>query len=182
MNASWDGASQDLFAFLLRKVNWVITALTAGFILYTRSSGVVYFTSGAVLCSLTAKLLKRVVRQPRPLSRPEKKKASYGMPSTHSATISFYATYVTLACAYLPLHPSLPNNPMIRVIPPVVSPICAYFVASSRVWLGKHSWPQIAVGCLYGTVFAIYWFKLWTRGLNEYGRVADGLLEQYIGI
>jgi dolichyldiphosphatase len=44
----------------------IVTSLTAACILYTRSAGVVYFATGASTCSITVKLIKRAIRQPRP--------------------------------------------------------------------------------------------------------------------
>jgi len=43
-----------------------VIALTACSLLYTRSIGVAYFAAGAVTCSLSVKVVKRLVRQPRP--------------------------------------------------------------------------------------------------------------------
>lgn len=64
----------------MKKVNLIVIALTACFILYTRSTGAVYFTMGAVLCSLSVKVVKRIIRQPRPPNPiPGRKlKVSYG--------------------------------------------------------------------------------------------------------
>ena len=64
---------------MYEQTNIIVTALTAGAILYTRSAGVVYFTAGAVVCSRTVKLVKKFVRQPRPLHpQPGRQKKSYG--------------------------------------------------------------------------------------------------------
>lgn len=61
------------------QTNAVVTGLTAGFLLYTRSSAVAYFAAGAVVCSLTVKTIKRLVRQPRPVATIRgKRKTSYG--------------------------------------------------------------------------------------------------------
>ncbi|KAI8989107.1 hypothetical protein BD414DRAFT_577814 [Trametes punicea] len=159
--------------------NLIVTTLTACVLLYTRSAGVAYFTVGAVLCSITVKLLKRCVRQPRPVTvvvNGRRRKKSYGMPSTHSAVITFFATYISLACAHLPVHPSLPSSPVLtRLVPPLVVVPLASTIAVSRIWLGHHTWPQVAAGCAYGLVFAPVWFELWTRGLNEYGRVVEAV-------
>lgn len=102
------------------------------------------------------------------------------MPSTHSATITFMATYVCLACTYLPVHPSFPASSITRVLPPfIVLPIAAT-IAVSRIWLGHHTWSQVAVGCGYGLLFAPFWLRLWTNGLNEYGRVVEDIVEDVI--
>ncbi|KZV77725.1 PAP2-domain-containing protein [Peniophora sp. CONT] len=163
--------------------NLTIIGATAAFLLYTRSAGVAYFAAGAVSCSLSVKVVKRLIRQerPDPIYRKVKKK-SYGMPSTHSASIAYFATYIPLACAYLPLHPSLPQSLYIRTLPPVLIMPCASLIAVSRIWLGHHTWPQVAVGCAYGVGWACLIFKLWTSGLNEYGALVDDFVHDVIGL
>ncbi|KAI0772888.1 hypothetical protein BD413DRAFT_542912 [Trametes elegans] len=161
----------------LEKTNLIVTSLTACVVLYTRSAGVAYFALGAVVCSLTVKIVKRCVRQPRPVVVNGKRKKTYGMPSTHSAVITHYAVYVALACAYLPIHPSLPASPALsRVVPVLIVLPLAGTIAVSRIWLGHHTWTQVAAGCAYGMLFAPLWFKLWTGGLDEYGHVLEGML------
>ncbi|KIY50869.1 PAP2-domain-containing protein, partial [Fistulina hepatica ATCC 64428] len=157
--------------------NVVTIGFTTLVLLYTRSPGVAYFTAGAVFCTLSVKSLKKIIRQPRPpnhMSSKPRDRAAYGMPSTHSGAICYFATYIPLACMYLPIHPTLPQNYIIvRVIPPFVIILYAFAVACSRVWLGKHTWPQVIVGCSYGIVFALLWYSAWVHGLE--GRVNDVL-------
>ncbi|KAF8965185.1 phosphatidic acid phosphatase type 2/haloperoxidase [Flammula alnicola] len=156
------------------KTNITVTALAAAFILYTKSAGVFYFTAGATVCSLSVKIVKRFVRQPRPPHIPGRKiKVSYGMPSTHSATISFFAVSVLLACIYLPIHPSLRPGPAWRVFPPFFALPWAVAVMMSRVWLGHHTWPQVFAGASYGVALASIWFGMWTGGLNKIGNEVE---------
>lgn len=86
------------------------------------------------------------------------------MPSTHSASICFLATYILLASLRLPIHAAFPAD--IRLAPLVVIPY-ALAVMMSRVWLGLHTWPQVFAGASYGVVFAVVWFEFWRRGLND---------------
>ncbi|KAJ7097942.1 hypothetical protein B0H15DRAFT_879140 [Mycena belliarum] len=160
----------------LDRTNFTVAALTASAILFTRSAGVVYFSTGALACSVSVQILKRGIQQPRPALRQTKK--TYGMPSTHSSSVAYYATFVPLACIYLPMHSSLP--PIARVLVPVIVVPWAALIALSRVWLGHHTWPQVAVGCAYGIIFAGVWFLLWARGLSEYGVVAEGLFQSFM--
>ncbi|KAI0634293.1 hypothetical protein C8Q77DRAFT_1217500 [Trametes polyzona] len=158
--------------------NAIVTTLTASVLLYTRSAGVAYFVAGALLCSLTVKVLKRCLRQPRPVVVVDgRRKKTYGMPSTHSAVITYYAAYISLACAYLPLHPSFPASPALsRVLPPLVVVPLASTIAVSRIWLGHHTWPQVGAGVAYGLFFAPVWFRLWVGGWNEYGRMVENMI------
>ncbi|KAH9982398.1 hypothetical protein BGW80DRAFT_1161103 [Lactifluus volemus] len=175
----------SLYKLILRfldKTHVVVTAITACTVLYTRSAGVAYFSAGALACSITVKMLKRVLRQARPVQTTDRKqKQTYGMPSTHSATITFYGTYIPLACAWLPLHPSLPENTLFRPLATLLAVPWALAVAGSRIRLGHHTVPQVAVGCAYGFTFAWGWFSLWTHGFNDLGRIAENHVRTYIG-
>lgn len=95
------------------------------------------------------------------------------MPSTHSASITYFAVFIPLACAYLPIHPSLPLSPATCFLPLVIIFPWAFLVILSRVWLAHHTWPQVAVGSAYGAAFAYLWFKIWAGGLNGYGQIAE---------
>ncbi|KZV87764.1 phosphatidic acid phosphatase type 2/haloperoxidase, partial [Exidia glandulosa HHB12029] len=145
------------------QAQYITTILGAAVELYTRSAGVAFFLGGAVLCAVSVKGVKRLIRQPRPpnhLSR----KTTYGMPSTHSATISYFAASVLLASGYLPLHPAFPNSPLFRASAALGMGVWALLVSASRIWLGHHSVLQVAVGSAYGIGFAATWFVLWTSG------------------
>ncbi|KAI1782825.1 PAP2-domain-containing protein [Ganoderma leucocontextum] len=169
--------------YVLDKTNTIVTSLTAAVVLYTRSAGVAYFAASAVLCSVTVKIIKRFVRQPRPVVTIRgKRKRTYGMPSTHSATITYFATYITLACAYLPIHPTFPSSPLTCLIPPLICVPLASTIAISRIWLGHHTVPQVAAGVAYGLFYTPLMFRLWTHGLNEYGPWAEDLVRTYIPI
>ncbi|KAF7338311.1 hypothetical protein MVEN_02056500 [Mycena venus] len=160
------------------QTNIVVTGLTAISILTTRSAGVAYFGAGALACSLSVKfVLKRIIRQPRPVG----KKKTYGMPSTHSASIAYYATFVPLACLYLPLHPSVPGGETARVVAPIIVLPLAVMIAISRVALGHHTWTQVVAGCAFGVAWACLCFTVWTRGLNEYGRTVEQYSDELFG-
>ncbi|KAG9226326.1 hypothetical protein CCMSSC00406_0003205 [Pleurotus cornucopiae] len=179
----WTGQTRSWWLAFLDETNLVVTGLSAAFLLYTRSAGVLYFTLGALLCSATVKLIKRAIRQPRPVVEHAvgKRKVSYGMPSTHSATIIYYATYIPLACAKLPIHPSLPANSFVtRVLPVLIAVPYGYVIAASRVWLGHHTWKQVVVGGSYGAALAAVWFELWVRGGNAYGQVLEREVNGYV--
>ena len=104
------------------------------------------------------------------------------MPSTHSATITFFATYILLAATYLPVHHSLPLNSASRVLPVLIAFPFATMIMMSRVWLGHHTRAQVLAGSAYGVVFASVWYALWTGGLNEYGKVIEKEFAHWIFI
>ncbi|KNZ47496.1 hypothetical protein VP01_635g7 [Puccinia sorghi] len=90
-----------LYLVILKEANIVITVLTSFSILYLRSAHSLWFGLGAIIATAAAKILKRCIKQPRPT---ESTKKSFGMPSTHSSSITFYGVYLLLACLLLPIH------------------------------------------------------------------------------
>ncbi|KAF8902102.1 hypothetical protein CPB84DRAFT_1729284 [Gymnopilus junonius] len=172
---------RDICFGFLDRTNVTVITLTASFVLYTRSAGVAYFSVGAVFCSFSVKALKKIIRQPRPPHIPGRKlKTSFGMPSTHSTSISYFATYILLASLYLPIHPSLGPVLASRILPPLITLPWAVAIVMSRVWLGHHTWPQVFVGSSYGVAFASVWFSMWTRGWNEVGKEVEGVFNPLI--
>lgn len=101
------------------------------------------------------------------------------MPSTHSAAIAFYASYITFACWGLPVHHSLIGVPYIRLAPLITTP-WALIILASRVWLGHHTWAQVAGGAAYGFGWSILWFCLWQDNLSEYSQVFEDILDSFI--
>ncbi|KAG1833595.1 hypothetical protein DFJ58DRAFT_822168 [Suillus subalutaceus] len=156
------GAALPLWLKFLDETSKVVTVLTAVALLYTRSAGVAFFVTGALLCSKLAKLTKKAIRQERP-SQCSGRKVSYGMPSSHASTCTFFAAYITLACLELPVHPTFPR--FVVFTPMIVLPWTC-MIAMSRVRLGHHTWPQIAAGTLLGVCCAIFWFKLWAEDVG----------------
>jgi len=172
---------RELTLRFLNRANYMMIALTALTILYTRSVGVVYFCAGAIACTVSVKCVKQILRQARPAQTTHRgQKQSFGMPSTHSAAITFFGTYIPLACTWLPLHPSFPESPLFRsiVVLVIVTWTCA--VAISRISLGHHTVPQVLVGCIYGCIFACVWFWFWTHGLSDWGRIVERYFKAYI--
>lgn len=165
----------------LDHTNLAVTALTAFAVIYTRSAGVAYFSAGALACTVSVKILKLVLQQARPAQITHyKQKQSYGMPSTHSAAITFYGTYIPMACAWLPLHPLLPESSFFRPLMTLVTVPWAFAVAGSRIWLGHHTTAQVVVGCAYGFAFACMWFSLWTHGLSALGEIVEDHVRAHV--
>lgn len=60
---------------------FVVSGLSATFLAYTRSVCAAYFCGAALCCALSVKVIKKFVRQPRPLG--ETTLNSYGYGSHH---------------------------------------------------------------------------------------------------
>ena len=93
----------------MKKTNYTLNGLIACLILYTRSAGVVYFAMGAVFCGITVKVVKGIIRQPRPLQKinipGRKTKTSYGCVEARvfrrSGVITDHEYIITTACRVL---------------------------------------------------------------------------------
>ncbi|KAG9124650.1 hypothetical protein FRC07_010775 [Ceratobasidium sp. 392] len=160
---------------LFRETQSIFISATIALVLLTRSAGIAFFGLGVIVVCLLAKKLKKVLRQPRPVGTD---KVTYGMPSTHSAAITFYAIYIILSANRLPIHPAwhFPASPYVRVVPSVISLPWAAGVSLSRVGLHHHTMTQVGAGCLLGAVTAVVWFQLWVSGLNSWGAIAETAL------
>ncbi|BGP31161.1 hypothetical protein JCM10296v2_002925 [Rhodotorula toruloides] len=95
---------RQLWLYTLQSTQFVVTTLTAYFVLRIRTAHSLYFGAGTLVAAFTAKILKRFIRQPRPVGA-KKFDKTYGMPSTHSSSIAFFGTYLSLSSLLLPLHP-----------------------------------------------------------------------------
>lgn len=88
------------------------------------------------------------------------------MPSTHSATISYYATFITLATSMLPIHSSLYLLPRFIIYPiaPILAISTAATVCISRIRLGHHTIKQVVAGITVGILCGAVWFWWWYKG------------------
>lgn len=149
---------------ILNQSNKIVTASTFFYVLATRSLASAYFGLGAIGCMVFAKILKEILREKRPVGTTYK--ITYGMPSTHSATISYYATFIALAATRLPVHPSLSSVPpkFINPIAPVLMTVTSLVICISRIRLGHHTLKQVGAGITVGTLFGLGWFAWWSTG------------------
>lgn len=136
-----------------------------------------------------AKILKRFIRQPRPeLSH----KKTYGMPSTHSSSISFFGVYLSLCIAFLKPHPRfLPHllsrtedsqdlSPLARL---VLTSSVLYGTVSvmwSRVRLTYHTRAQVIAGAAVGSTIALACFALWQTKIVDYAPAIEETVEQLL--
>ncbi|WVF66359.1 hypothetical protein IAT40_001099 [Kwoniella sp. CBS 6097] len=159
--------------YILDETHITVTLSTALAILWTRDAHVAWFALGALNSSLSAKVLKELIRSPRPpppdpSSKPSRvrPKRTYGMPSTHSTALTFYFIYL------LPFALSSASQHSIggtaTGLPSPLSlaaggGLIAYWSAGlwSRKELGYHTWEQIFGGAAYGTLLALGWKAAW---------------------
>ena len=130
----------------------------------------IYFFTGSILCAITAKVLKHLIRQPRPVVSSQHEnisiKTSYGMPSSHSQVMAFFATYCHCAVNY-----ATPGTIALASILYIFTAMVLW----SRVRLGHHSIAQVSVGTLVGVSMATIWYRLWQQHIMS-------ISSQYISI
>lgn len=132
---------------------WTVCAAVSCTLLYRRDAAVVLYCAGAMLNSAAGKLLKQVIRQPRPTDS----KSDPGMPSSHATSLSFLSLAVL---AHVVLHP-----PAIAILRAVYLGGAALIVGlallatSWRVKAGYHTVGQVAVGWVLGMVDTVLWIK-----------------------
>lgn len=112
---------------------WIVSALCA-LVLYMRSSVAFLLIFGGCISALIVKGLKRIIKQPRP-HQPDGQ--DFGMPSSHAASVCFFATSVAV---YQPR------------IAGVISWIFAVDACFRRYQNRQHSVAQLALGCAIGII------------------------------
>lgn len=156
----------------LNQTQTLVTLATAFAILQLRTTHSVFFALGATAAALIAKALKHIIKQPRPDSTT---KLTYGMPSTHSASIGFMGTYLVLSSLLLLPHPRLklhrvaigsfeePSSWTLahRTASCLLFGTLAYSVWWSRVKLGHHTTAQVVAGGMLGCTIALLAFVEW---------------------
>ncbi|KAJ3103864.1 hypothetical protein HDU97_009783 [Phlyctochytrium planicorne] len=159
----------SLTADLVLKSSTITISLAALSILYTRSFTSVYCASGAVVCTLIAKVLKRVIKQSRPktkhralnvsiakkyvISKVVSEEKQYGMPSSHSAAITFFSSFISGL-----IYESNLASP-IKILSTIIVNIIAFTVGWSRIFMGHHTWAQVLAGVALGSSFGLTWFS-----------------------
>lgn len=162
--------------WLLKHTQGIVTTATAIGILHFRTCHVVYFTMATLATSFSAKGLKRVIKQPRPPGSRVKKTS--GMPSTHSASISFMGTYIMLTSLLLPLHPSISlgsqsHDDMTRLWLALLGIAAPIAVMWSRVRLGVHTPEQTVAGAALGVFNACISFLAWNGTMQLFGTMGN---------
>lgn len=114
----------------------------------------VYFVVGSCLATMLAKVLKRIFRQPRPHGLP-----GYGMPSTHSQAIAFFAAYFQCVATAARNDDADGKGLSWLVVNGVT--LFALAVLWSRVRLQHHTVAQVLVGGLLGILSALIWHFTW---------------------
>ena len=118
---------------------------------YLRTPWMLAFVCGALLNAAIGKTLKYTLNAKRPENS---KLTSPGMPSSHSQSLFYFATALSLAASSAPST----KLPFHWLLVPAFTYFYSITVAYARIFLTQvHNVPQVAVGAALGTAFAIFW-------------------------
>uniref|UniRef100_A0A2M4BXD6 Dolichyldiphosphatase n=1 Tax=Anopheles marajoara TaxID=58244 RepID=A0A2M4BXD6_9DIPT len=164
----------DLFGKLLAWISLAPLGIGAGFvalILFRRDLHTIVFFAGTLVNESINMILKHWIQEPRPVSRAQIWN-EYGMPSSHSQFMCFFATYVLLFI-FIRLHhmnnsSSARIERIVRLLMLAICWVAAFLVCFGRVYLLYHSVRQVMVGALIGTVTGGLWFALTHCVLTPY--------------
>ncbi|GAA5974637.1 hypothetical protein JCM5350_001229 [Sporobolomyces pararoseus] len=198
---------KQLWLSTLQHTQSIVTTMTVFFVLRIRTVHAVYFGVGTLVAAFSAKVLKKFIKQPRPAGS-KKYEKTYGMPSTHSSSISFFGVYLSLSSLLLPLHPRftsliplydhyvpspsaipsslyshhLTSHPFERILRLSLAAFFIFGSASvcwSRVRLGHHTKAQVIAGAGLGSTIAFIWLSIWL-GIDGWSQLLGTNLKSYL--
>lgn len=152
----------DVIGKLLAYASLSPYALICSFItliLFRRDLHTMVYFLGILISEAINHVLKNIFRQPRPMTR--KADDEYGMPSSHSQFLWFFAIYMLLFVWIRLKHLSNPNTIWMWIWKAAVSAGCVFasiVVSVSRVYLMYHTVSQVVIGSLLGSILAVLWF------------------------
>ncbi|EEP78698.1 conserved hypothetical protein [Uncinocarpus reesii 1704] len=157
---------EDPISYLCAFLSLVPQALVVIYVTLVWSSReveVLLMLAGQMVCEALNFGLKRLIRQERPQQIHGK---GYGMPSSHSQFVAFFAFSVTLflLLRHKPASSSaMPNDSPStltqRAALSLLACLGAAAVASSRVYLNYHTPKQVMAGVAAGIIFSIGWYS-----------------------
>lgn len=131
----------------------LVSSIAFMFISLSDSWGPSYFVVGGIGNSILSKILKKIIKQPRP---DRSTSDGYGMPSSHAQSI-FY--FITIAALLIQQHQSkLFSIPMTAILFTY-----AFFANKWRVQTGLHTITQTLVGAGIGSIVGFLIYNNWNQ-------------------
>lgn len=138
-----------------------------------------FFFVGLVASHEFAKILKKIIKQPRPAGA---QLSSYGMPSDHSQFVAFTAVYLLQVL----LRQGTKKSAM--VFSALFMSFTCVAVFYSRLYLRAHTREQVMVGAVLGLITGRLWYWLttvhflkWTKINKIIDRVYDMMYDLFLG-
>lgn len=147
-------SSRGFSHYVNKSSKWVISAILVAVVIWKHDAEVIWAASGSILNTGSSRILKYLFNHQRPLSALNLK-SDPGMPSSHGQSIGYLAVYAALTLV------SWQGFSALAVMGGFAILICGAYLAWLRVSEGLHTYDQVLVGALLGSVVAIVWFTLW---------------------
>ncbi|XP_053598911.1 dolichyldiphosphatase 1-like [Microplitis demolitor] len=152
----------DSLGHLLSLISLMPFAIIIGFltlILFRRDLHTICFFIGVVVTDIIGLSLKYTIREARPMRR-DVIYVEYGMPSSHSLLMWFFATYTALFVC-LRMHQNNNSTVVEKLWRWTIIGGCttvAILVSYSRIYLQYHTISQVLCGFIVGVIMGITWF------------------------
>ncbi|KAF9905794.1 hypothetical protein EC991_001270 [Linnemannia zychae] len=156
-----DDILSKLFAFVTLSPLAIMCAYVA-IVITSRDLKPAVMLAGQVANEAVNLVLKRIVKQARPT---EYLGDGYGMPSSHSQFMAYFATYVV----FLMYRRTSTSEPFIPHIVSTLVILWSALVVYSRVHLYYHTWQQVVAGTICGFLFAIIYYYIANKVLRSKG-------------
>lgn len=147
-------SSRGFSHYVNKSSKWAISAIFAAIVIWKHDAEVMWAVSGSILNTGSSRILKYLFNHQRPLSALSLK-ADPGMPSSHAQSIGYLAMYAALTLV------SWQGFSALTVVGGFAILICGAYLAWLRVSEGLHTYDQVLVGALLGSVAAVVWYSLW---------------------
>ncbi|XP_073526131.1 uncharacterized protein [Phyllobates terribilis] len=132
---------------------WMAAAVVGGVMMWRWDSEGMWGAMGALANWGLSTVLKKLIGQPRPSPV---KKSDPGMPSSHSQSLFYAFTFLTLSVSEL-----VGTNHVTYSLGGVAIYFSSY-LSWLRVTQRYHTRNQVVVGALLGTLFCVVWLYAWT--------------------
>ncbi|CAO3565444.1 unnamed protein product [Mortierella alpina] len=165
-------AGTDIYSKIFAHLTLSPLAITCGYVavvLTTRDLTPLLMLVGQLLNECTNAVLKRLVKQARPT---EYLGDGYGMPSSHSQFMAYFATYMVILMYRMGSSPGAVSPHVVTFVVLIWSTLVIY----SRVHLYYHTWQQVVAGTICGCAFAAGYYFFVQRFLRSRG-VLDWMLD-----
>ncbi|KAF5402166.1 Dolichyldiphosphatase 1 [Paragonimus heterotremus] len=123
---------------------------------FRRDLHTVFLLLGVILNELLNTVVKKTLRQPRPVAPHNSNLSTYGMPSSHAQFVGFFCLYIVFFIRFR-LNEKF-CRPKIRLFFYIASVVTGVLTCYSRLYLLYHTTEQIVVGLMMGLFLALGWF------------------------
>ncbi|KAA3677319.1 dolichyldiphosphatase [Paragonimus westermani] len=126
---------------------------------FRRDLHTIFLLLGVILNELLNTVMKKTLRQSRPIATHNSKLSSYGMPSSHAQFVGFFCLYSVFFIRFRRLSEKF-CRPKIRLLLYIASVVTGALTCYSRLYLLYHTTEQIVIGLVMGLFLALGWFPL----------------------